>query len=470
GINQAVPRIATHFNATIPDVQWIVLAYLLTVGTLLLPIGRLSDMIGHRKVYLAGVTVFALGGLLSGFSQSVLMLVLLKVMQGAGAAMIQATGLPIITSAFPSSQRGRAIGAFVGVLALGAIFGPVVGGGVVTVLDWRWFFFMSVPIGLVSVVAALRVLGTTSPLTHGGQAMTSAGRFDWMGAGMATGALTLLLLIVTQGNNLGWLSPLVIGGFIAVAVLATAFVIWELRCAHPLMPMALFKNRTFQIGQAAMFFTVLGNSVLFFLIPFYLQDVLGLSPVLSGTVIAAVPLAFITAGPLVGTLSDRWGWRRFVPFGLAFACIALVLLSRVTLDSPLALVVASLALMGLGLGFIFSPSQNAVYGTVEPDRQGVVTAFINMARNTGQLSSIAVGTAIVTATMGSLGYEASLDVVKEGDLNVAGAFITGMSRAYLTGAIVLFIGFLISLAPGKTQQPVHVSPGSPIDEQALPEP
>ncbi|MDA1189746.1 MAG: MFS transporter, partial [Chloroflexi bacterium] len=119
GVNQAVPRIATHFNATIPDVQWIVLAYLLTVGALLLPIGRVADMIGHRKIYLAGVSIFALGGLLAGFSQSVLMLVLFKVMQGTGAAMIQATGLPIITSAFPTAQRGRAIGGFVGVLAMG---------------------------------------------------------------------------------------------------------------------------------------------------------------------------------------------------------------------------------------------------------------------------------------------------------------------------------------------------------------
>lgn len=447
GINQAIPAIAAQFSATIPAVQWVVVGYLLTVSVLLLPVGRISDMVGHRKVYLAGLAVFTIGAVLAGFSPVLMALVLSKVLQGVGAAMIQATSLPIITASFPAAERGRAIGGFVGVLALGAIIGPVVGGGVVTLLDWRFFFFLSVPIGLTAILVAFRVLGLATPTTRPDHAGTQSTRFDWVGAGLASVALTVFLLMMTQGNQLGWDSPTVVGGFVFVFALVIAFIAWEKRSQHPMLPLGLFKNPIFLIGQGVMFLTVLGNTTLFFLIPFYLQNVKGLSPVLSGLVLAAVPAAFMTTGPLIGALSDRWGWRRFVPLGLLAACAAMVLLSRVTPTSPLALVVGPLALMGFGLGFLFSPVQNAVYGAIEPGRHGVLTAFTNMARNTGSLSSIAIGAAVVTATMGSFGYEASMDAAKGAEQGVAEAFTIGMDRAFMAGAVAIFLGFVVSLLP-----------------------
>ena len=449
GVNQALPSIADHFDATIPDVQWIVLGFLLTVGALMLPVGRFSDIVGHRRVYTVGLAVFTLGALLAALAPSLVVLILFRVLQGAGAAMVQATSLPIIATSFPPHERGKGIGLFMGVLAFGAICGPVVGGGVVSFLEWRFFFLLSVPIGVASTFLALRVLTLRPPPAGAGGPDGRTPGFDWLGAGLATTTLTLFLLVVSFGNEVGWRAPATLAGFAVVAGLIAAFLAWETRASSPLLPLALFKNRVFLIGQAVMFLVVTGNSSTFFLVPFYVQDVAGRSPALSGLIVAGLPAAFITTGPVVGALSDRWSWRLFVPVGMAAGCAAMALLSRTTEDTPLAYVAGDLALLGFGMGFIFSPAQNAVYGSIKAGQEGIVTAFVNMARNAGQLSSVAVGAAIVTATMAANGYEPSLDALRESlDTGIEAAFVSGMSRAFAVGAGVIFVGLLISLWPG----------------------
>ena len=448
GVNQALPPIADRFDATIPEVQWIVLGFLLTVGALLLPIGRFSDMAGRRRVFVVGLAVFTAGAVLAGLAPTLVALILFRVLQGLGVAMVQATSLPIIANAFPTRERGKAIGLFMGVLAFGAICGPLVGGGVVALLGWRFFFFLAVPIGVVSTALALKVLVLRPPSAASDRPDPITGQFDWLGAGLATGALTLFLLVVSFGNQLGWSSGSTLAGFAVVGAMVMAFVKWESKAKAPMLPLNLFRKPAFLIGQLVMFLTATGNTSIFFLVPFYVQDVVGKSPAMSGLVVAALPAAFITTGPAIGALSDRWSWRLFVPVGMALACTATVLLSLVTENSPMAHVMGSLALLGFAMGFVFSPAQNAVYGSIEVGQQGIVTAFVNMARNAGQLSSVAVGAAIVTATMAARGYEPSLDALRElANIGVQGAFVEGMSRAFMVGAGVIFLGLLVSLAP-----------------------
>ena len=485
GLNQAVPPIADHFDATIPDVQWVVLGYLLTVGALLLPVGRLADIAGHRRLYLIGISIFTVGAVLAGSTPSLHALIGFKVFQGVGSAMVQATSVPIITSAFPTRERGKALGMFMGVLALGAIAGPVIGGGAVTLLGWRAMLYLAGPVGAVSVLLALRVLGLTDPRPAGpsrtesgqmaesragaqsGSGMPRFGSFDWPGAVLSTAALVVFLLTVSNGNGLGWSSPEVIIGFAAVCALALGFIVWELRSPEPMLPLGLFRDGTFLVGQATMFLMVLGNSATFFLLPFYLQEVAGLTPLFSGLVVSAVPVAFLTSGPIVGHLSDRMGWRRFVPLGLALGLASMAMLTRLTQDSSIWWTVATMLLMGFGLGFIFSPAQNAIYSVVKPGGQGVVTAFINMARNAATLSSIAIGTAIVTATMGGLGYEASLDAVREaGGAGIKEAFTRGMTQAFVVGAIVVAAGLLVSLLPVRIRRGGLLRLGGPGRRQS----
>ncbi len=472
GLNQAVPAISDHFNATIPEVQWVVLGFLLATGALLLPVGRLADILGHRRIYLVGVIIFTAGALLAGSTPTLSALIGFKVLQGVGAAMVQATAVPIITGAFPTSQRGKALGMFMGVLALGAIAGPVLGGAAVTLLGWRAMLYLAGPVGAVSIVLAVRVLGISDPVraqqdsgdTDGeiddeaDRPEKSRGSFDWAGAALSTIILVVLLLTISNGNSLGWMSGVVIGGFVAVVALVVTFVVWELRAPEPMLPLELFRNPTFVIGQAVMFLIVLGNSGIFFLLPFYLQEVAGLTPVLSGLVVSGVPIAFLTTGPLAGHLSDRISWRFFIPIGTALGLTSMVMLTRLTVDSPIWWSAVTMLLMGFGIGFIFSPAQNAIYGVVKPDGQGVVTAFINMARNTATLSSVAVGTAIVTATMGGLGFEPSLDAVKDvGDAGIKAAFLQGMTRAFFIGSLVVAAGLAVTLIPIRASRRIQVN-------------
>ena len=458
GIHQAIPVITDNFNATIPESQWIALGYLLSTGALLMPAGRFADRIGYKRLYFYGLLVFVVGALLSGFAPSLLTLILFKVLQGVAAAMIQATTIPIIISKF-TNDRGKVLGAFGFLMALSAIFGPVIGGGMVTLLSWRAFMFLSVPLGLISIVLAWFILNIFDRDSTSVDKIKD--KFDWVGVMLSTGSLLLLLLTLSKANDFGWGSHFTIVGFIITGVLLVSFIIWELKFEFPLLPLHLFLNGTFLTGQIGMFLVVLGNSCIFFLLPFYIQDLKGYEAFISGLVIAGLPLGFLVTGPTIGVLSDRYpnGWKIFLPFGLTFSAISMLLLSILSTDSSIWLAFTYCFMMGFGIGFIFMPAQNAIYGIIDQKDQGVVTGFINMVRNSSTLTSIAVGTAIVTGIMASQGYPASLDAVREGTIaGIHNSFLSGMTTTFLIGFFVIALGVLITVVSyflGRRSKPIN---------------
>tara|TARA_B100001013_G_scaffold192032_1_gene115957 strand:- start:1448 stop:2914 length:1467 start_codon:yes stop_codon:yes gene_type:complete len=444
GIHQAIPVITENFNATIPESQWIALGYLLSTGALLLPAGRLADRIGYKRLYFVGLIVFVIGAVLATFSPSLLSLILFKVLQGVAAAMIQATTIPIIISKFPN-DRGKALGAFGFLMALSAIIGPVIGGGIVTLFSWRAFMFLSVPLGLFSIVLAWFVLNIFENDSASGDGKKNT--FDWIGVMLSTGSLLLLLLTLSKANDYGWGSYVTVVGFLITGLLLIAFIVWESKFEFPLLPLHLFMDGTFLTAQLGMFLVVLGNSIIFFLMPFYIQDLKGYEAFISGLVVAGIPFGFLTTGPVLGVLSDRYpnGWKLFLPSGLLISATSMLLLSFLTMDNSIWYSFLCMYLMGFGIGFIFIPAQNAIYGMIDKKDQGVVTGFINMVRNSSTLTSIAVGAAIVTSVMASQGYPASLDAVREGTLaGIYNSFMQGMITTFLIGFCVIAIGVLIT--------------------------
>ena len=449
GVSLALPPIADHFDAAIPTVQWVALGYILTTGSLLMPMGRLSDMVGRKRVYTAGFVVFVLFAGLTGSSTSLLGLILFRVLQGTGAAMIQANGMAILISTFPGNERGKVIGLFMTMVGAGAIAGPVVGGLAVSLFGWRSVFLMAVPFGLFSIAAALLFLeGRTAPSS--GQPVRRVG-FDWPGAALSSSALAAFLLVMTNAYRVGWGSPLVTGGFAGVAVLFTAFVMWELRSPAPMLALELFKRRLFSLGASASFFSFVAGASVFFLMPFYLQEVLGHSPGRAGLIIAPSAICFALTGPIAGRLSDRFGWRRFEVLGLIAIGGSLLLLSRLDETSSVLLVVAALVTQGMGMGTFYPPNASAVLSTVDTSGHGVATAFLNMVRNTANVTGVALATTVVTATMGSLGYEPSLDVVATtgGGPGVRAAFTQGLQTSFLVLSGFIVIALALSIIKGE---------------------
>ena len=441
-VNIALPTVADYFTTDIPTVQWVVIAYTLTISALLLPMGRLSDLVGRKRIYIAGMAVFVGGAALAGWSTSLPVLILARMLQGCGAGMTQGTGMAIITSSFPSEERGKAIGLLMTTVGVGMIAGPAVGGLLVDGLGWRAVFIAAVPIGLTGLTAGWLVL--QEPPKDREDSGRSPG-FDWPGAALSTAALVAFLLGMTNGYRFGWWSPLVLTTLLAFMALMGAFVLWELRTPSPMLDLRLFRRRSFSLGVSANSLAFLGGSAVLVLMPFYLQKVLGFTPREAGLITVPGALCMALTGPISGRLSDRYGTRWFTVGGLALSTSALFLFSRLTDSSPLYYVMIGIVLQNTGMGVFYSPNTSSVLSTVERSRYGVVSAFLNLVRNASNLTSVVLGTAIVTATMASLGYEPSLDAVSSGAADgVTAAFSSGLHNAFFTLGCLLAIGMALS--------------------------
>ena len=459
-VNVALPTIASHFQTDLPTIQWVVIIYALTIAALLLPMGRLSDLIGRKRVYIAGMVVLALGAVLAGISPGLEMLFPSRILQGVGAAMTQGTGMAIITSAFPANEKGRAIGLYMTMVGVGAIAGPAIGGIVVDAFGWRVVFFLTLPLVAIGMAATAWVMRGWPEVRE-----TRGARFDWWGAALSTGVLVTLLLAMTTGNRAGWLSPPIIAAFAGAAAMLAVFIWWELRCAAPMLDLRLFKGKTFSLGVSAAFLTFLGSSAAMFLMPFYLQNVLGYSAKTAGFVVVPGALCMAVLGTVSGVLSDRFGWRPFTVGGLACSATGLFILSRVTETSSLWMVVPAMMLMSSGMGIFYSPNSSSVMNAVGQVRYGVVSGFLNLVRNAANVTSIAIATIIVTATMTSLGYEPSLEAVRGDTAGVGHAFTLGLRYAFLAMMGLLLSAMTISaLQTGRVENPGPAAKAGDLEE------
>jgi EmrB/QacA subfamily drug resistance transporter len=442
-VNIALPSIANHFSADIPTVQWVVIGFTLTISALLLPMGRLADLMGLKRVYLWGSLALIVGAALAGASADLAILILSRIIQGCGAAMTQGTGMAIVISAFPGSERGKAIGFMMTTVGVGAIAGPALGGFLVDVLGWRSVFFANIPVVALGAALGLVILDGRQEGRNNSENRQQG--FDWLGAALSTGALLVFLLTITNGHRVGWSSPPIAGAALIFIILLVAFIWWELRCSSPMLDLRFFQRRTFSFAVSAAFLTFLGTSEVLFLTPFYLQRVLGYSPREAGLVVVPGAICMALLGPLSGRLSDHYGWRPFTIGGLALSTTGLLILSRLTEGSSLLLVLPALILHSSGMGVFYSPNSSSILSTVERESYGIVSALLNLVRNAGNVTSVAVATAIVTATMGAMGFEPSLNAVQNGGApGVSQAFTSGLRVAYLVMAGLTLLAMALS--------------------------
>ena len=262
----ALPTIAQHFGADLSTAQWVVIAEGLAISALILPMGRLSDIVGRKQIYLTGMVIFAGAAFMAAGSQSIIALIGFKILQGLGAAMTQGTGMAMITSVFSAEERGKGIGSHASVVGTGGVIGPSMGGIIVTVFDWRWVFYVNVLMGICAIAAVLLIIRSEAFRQD-----TRNRRYDLGGAALSSAVLLALLLTVSNGSRMGWTSAPIIVGALGFVGFLIVFVWWEIRSPSPMLDLGLFKSRVFSIGISTNFMSFLAITSARFLMPFYLQ-------------------------------------------------------------------------------------------------------------------------------------------------------------------------------------------------------
>ena len=437
GMAIALPTIAQHFDSDLSTAQWVVVAEGLAISALILPMGRLSDILGRKRVYVAGLAVFAVAALLAAGSQSILVLIAFKVVQGLGAAMTQGTGMAMIASAFPARERGKGIGLHTSVVGVGGVLGPVAGGFLITTFDWRWLFYVNVAMSLLALLAMLLIVKGDA-LREGVRSRS----YDFPGAALSAAILLTFLLTVSNGARMGWSSPPIIAAAAGFVLLMAAFIWWESKASSPMLDLEMFRNRVFAIGISTNFSSFLGITSSRFLLPFYLQAALGYTPALIGIVLLPNAINRIVMGPISGWLSDRYGWRPFNILGLLLSAAGLFALAALTVSSHIGLVLAGIVLQSAGAGLFQSPNSASLFSAADSSKHGVVAAFVNLSRNAGNVTGIAIVTSIVTAVMATRGFETNIDAVLLAgpESSLLGSFMTGLKVAFLTMGAVQLIG------------------------------
>ena len=435
-VNLALPVIGTAFHATLGAIEWVTLAYLLTVTGLLLALGRLADMMGRRGLYILGFILFTFGSMLCGLASSLIFLIGSRIIQALGAAMLFAIGPAVLVDAFPARERGRALGYQGAIVAAGSSTGPTVGGLLLSVFGWPAIFFINLPIGIIAIAMAWRFL----PRTAG----TGRQGFDVTGALLFMIGITGFLLALSQGQEVGWTNPVILGFFALALIMLPAFVVWEARQGErAMLNLALFRNRVFAASLAAGFLSFLATSCNFFIMPFYLQQVLNEPTWRAGLILISSSLVLSIAAPFGGNLADRFPIRWVASGGLAITCLAMLLISGMQANWTPVDVMWRLGLIGLGGGLFQSPNSSAIMGSVPATQRGVASGLLAFMRNLGIVSGTALAAAFWATARAIYATQAH---VPETSVD---AQIAGMRTAFLIMAGVVALGVLLSLLRGK---------------------
>jgi EmrB/QacA subfamily drug resistance transporter len=393
-VNIVLPVVRSAFHTDVAAVEWVITVYLLIVSGLLLSVGRLGDLRGHKRVYVAGFVGFLAGSALCGMAPSVAWLVAFRGLQSLGAAMLFANSPAILTKSFPASQRGQALGLQAMMTYLGLMIGPSLGGWLTQHLGWRSVFYINVPVAVAAVAMSLRFIPDDA-----GEGSHEA--FDLAGAGAFLAGLVTLLLGLDQGSSWGWASPLILGLF-AAAIASLAIFVWlELHVPSPMLDLGLLRKRAFASAAASAILNYVCIYSILFLMPFYLIQGRELDPSEAGLLLTAQPVVMAVVAPFSGTLSDRIGTRLPSTIGMLILGAGLVLLSRLGAESTSVAITVPLAVSGLGVGMFVSPNTSALMGAAPRHRQGIAAGVLATSRNVGMVLGVGLSGAIFTTVLGA---------------------------------------------------------------------
>lgn len=438
----SLPTIARELHTGVAMMLWIMMGYTVMITALLLPFGRLADLHGRVRMYGYGFVVFTVSSALCGFAPNGDLLLIGRLIQGIGSALLWSNSTAILTDAFPKTGRGFALGINQVAALSGSVGGLLLGGVITATLGWRWIFFVNLPIGTFGALWTFLALREIATVDRGD-------RFDWRGMGLFMGGILIMLLGLTeiiQGH--GSVAPWMLG---MGAVILAVFVWAETRTASPLIDLALFKSRVFAFGNLSLLLNALARGALMFLMVFAFQGFDGDTPLVAGIKMLPLSISIIAVGPLAGRISDRRGSRELSSGGLLVTAISLFILATSGLASYTTVAIG-LVLAGIGNGLFNSPNTSAVMGAVPPDRRGVAASTRTLLFNTGQLFSMSLSFAILAGVMGSQqlgGFLSGVDATVSSSGHAA--FAHGLTEAFMISAVLSVVAAGLSALRGNTK-------------------
>ncbi len=393
-VNVALPSIQRDLGASISGLEWTVSGYTLSFAVLLATGGRLGDIFGRRRMFLAGVIIFALSSATAGLAPDETSLVVSRIVQGVGAALMMPATLSIITDAFPAHERGKAMGTWAGVSALALAIGPVLGGFLTEHVTWRAIFYINIPVAIGAVLATLFAVRESRD--------TSVGRdVDYAGVAVLTVGLTALVLALIQGNSWGWGSARIIA-LIATAIVALpVFVAVENRVKAPIVQFGLLSDRNFLGAIVVALIITFAMMGVFFFLALYMQDILGYTPLQAGVRFLPSTLMIVAVAPIAGRLADRFGPRWLIVGGLTLVAASLFTFSGIAVDSSYLALLPGFMLLGVGIALTMSPMTSAAMNAVPVQKAGVASGVLSMFRMVGGSLGVAVTGAIFQGLVSS---------------------------------------------------------------------
>ena len=441
-VNIALPAISESFSLSSGMVSWVATIYLLVMAGCVLIFGKISDVIGFKKVFLTGFVIFTLGSFLCGtlpdLTGSFLTLIGSRAFQGIGGAMLAAIAPAMVTAFIPMEKKAKAVGFIMTIAALGTAIGPTIGGILTQFLSWHWIFFINIPIGIIAVILGTRVIPGSKD-RFGGEA------FDRTGAVLIFSGLALLLFGVSDGDSLGWTSPVIVVSLAASVLILGLFVYKELQLSDPLLELRLFKNRNFLFINGIMVLVFFSFSGINYLLPFYLKYISGYDTSTSGLILTSLSFAMMISGLLSGMLYNRLGGRRLTIIAALILISGYYMILHLKVNTSVWFVVVCLILIGFGLGFMITPVSNQIMTSVAKKYQGMVSSLTSLER----FAPLTLGIAIfnIVFMQGMIFIAARHDVTQNAPVMIqqkvlAAGFDMTFTVSFIIGIIILVLTLL----------------------------
>jgi EmrB/QacA subfamily drug resistance transporter len=421
---------------------WVQAAYLLTMAVLLIPLGRLADQRGRLKFYLIGTALFMLGSAVVAMAQGTASIIAARVVQGSGGALLSSTSTALVTAAFPSYERGRAMGIITMAVYAGLSLGPPLGGFMIDSLSWHWIFLINIPIGAIVLLWGRRLRKAITEVR-------SDQGIDLPGSILLGLGLTALLLPLTLHVKWGWASPASLTSFAISIVSFAAFFVREKIASEPLVDLKMLRgNPPFAFGNLATLLNYMAIAAIGILTSVWLQLAKGFTPIEAGWIMLSQPVVQSALSPITGRLSDHIDARALTTFGMAMTVLGMVLLACLGKDAGFASIIIVLAVVGIGMASFSAPNSGAVMGSVGRNQLGLAAAFLGAMRSMGMTIGVAILGGMAAAHLGDGGWQDMLNR-SGGTGEGADAFIRGYRAAMLTGAGLAFLGIFACLPAKK---------------------